>query len=368
MSYSNITENNSPIEEETFIGFVGLQPFNLADAKTHLQRYEFKPRPLDGDEVEIAVSACGICGSDVHQLTNGWKRANYPLIAGHEFIGKVTAVGDLVKNRQIGQRVGVSPVCRSCGDCSQCNSSHSQLCPSKVTTYNGKYKGYSTFGGYSNKVRVQASWAIPIPENISDEEGAPLLCAGITTYLPFKHQNIGQKTSVGIVGIGGLGHLAIQWAKAKKCQKILAVSSSTRKQEDAIKLGATDFVVIDEDGSFDEQFLRSVDVLLICGSGKTTQWGKLTELIKTRGKMVLIDVPDEPILLPAAALVYQHISLIGTFVGSNDDLKEMLQFASETGVRPWIQTVTNTLEGVNGGIKDLIQGKAHYRIVISNQK
>lgn len=209
------------------------------------------------------------------------------------------------------------------------------------------------------------------------------------SYLPFKHQNIGPETSVGVIGIGGLGHLAvsihkiklicigyvklmlhmhqIQWAKAKKCPKVLAISTSTRKQEDAKKLGATDFVVLDKNGNFEDQYARSVDVLLVCGSGKSTNWGKLSELIKTRGKMVLIDVPDEPILLPAASLVYQHISLIGTFVGSNDDLKEMLQFASETGVRPWIQTVENTLEGVNGGIKDLINGKAHYRIVINGE-
>ncbi|KAL7328747.1 hypothetical protein PS15p_206973 [Mucor circinelloides] len=353
--------------QEILTGYAGLEPFVLEDEKTHLQVYEFEPRPLDADEVEIQVSACGICGSDVHQLTNGWKRANYPLIAGHEFIGRVTAVGDQVSNIPLGQRVGVSPVCRSCGDCTQCNSSHSQLCPNKVTTYNGKYKGFSTFGGYANKVRVQAAWAIPIPDNISDEEGAPLLCAGITTYLPFKHQSIGPETSVGIIGIGGLGHLAIQWAKAKKCPKILAISTSTRKQEDATKLGATDFVVLDKDGNFDAQYTRSVDVLLVCGSGKSTNWGKLTEFIKTRGKMILIDVPDEPILLPVAALVYQHISLIGTFVGSNDDLKEMLEFASQTGVRPWVQTVENTLEGVNGGIKDLINGKAHYRIVINGE-
>lgn len=106
---------------------------------------------------------------------------------------------------------------------------------------------------------------------------------------------------------------------------------------------------------------------MVCGSGKSTNWGKLTELIKVRGKMVMIDVPDEQILLPVAALVYSHISLIGTFVGSNDDLKEMLEFASQTGVRPWIETVENTLEGVNGGIKDLINGKAHYRIVINGE-
>ncbi|GAN08196.1 alcohol dehydrogenase-like protein [Mucor ambiguus] len=346
--------------QELFTGYAGLAPFVLEDEKTHLQVHRFEPRPLDADEVEIQVAACGICGSDVHQLTNVSLVTLAIRTSGHEFIGKVTAVGDQVSNIQLGQRVGVSPVCRSCGDCTQCNNSHAQLCPNKVTTYNGKYKGFSTFGGYADKVRVQAAWAIPIPENISDTEGAPF-------YLPFKHQNIGPETSVGVIGIGGLGHLAIQWAKAKKCHKILAISTSTRKQEDATKLGATDFVILDKDGNFEDHYARSVDVLLVCGSGKSTDWGKLSELIKTRGKMVLIDVPDEPILLPAAALVYQHISLIGTFVGSNDDLKEMLEFASQTGVRPWIQTVENTLEGVNGGIKDLINGNAHYRIVIDGE-
>ncbi|KAI8080224.1 alcohol dehydrogenase-like protein [Gilbertella persicaria] len=353
---------------EKFTGYAGLEPFVLKDEKTHLQVYQFEPRPLEDDEVEIKVSACGICGSDVHQLTNGWKRATYPLIAGHEFIGQITAVGSQVRDRYVGQRVGVSPICRSCGDCVECNSAHGQLCPSKVTTYNGNYKGKTTYGGYSDRVRVQGTWAIPIPDNISDQEGAPLLCAGITTFLPFKHHNIDANTSVGIIGIGGLGHLAIQWARAKKCAQILAISTSTRKSQDAYALGATDFVVLDKDGQFDSKYALSVDVLLVCGSGKSTNWGKLAELVKTRGKIVLIDLPDEPISMPAGALSYRHISLVGTFVGSNVDLEEMLAFASETGVRPWIQTVENTLEGVNGGIKDLIQGKAHYRIVIGGRQ
>ncbi|KAI8365528.1 chaperonin 10-like protein [Blakeslea trispora] len=346
--------------QEKFTAYAGLQPFVLEDESTHLQLFHFEPRPLDEDEVEIKVATCGICASDIHQLTNGWKRANYPIVTGHELIGQITAVGDKVQSLQVGQRVGVGPVCRACGACAQCQTQHAQLCPSKVTTYNGNYKGHTTYGGYADRVRVQADWAIPIPDNISSEEGAPF-------YLPFKHHEIDSSKSVGIIGIGGLGHLALQWARAKKCSKVLAISTSTRKRDDAYKLGATDFVLIDKEGQFDNKYAQSVDVLLVCGSGKSTNWGKLAELVKTRGKVVLIDLPDEPISLSLAPLIYRHISLVGTFVGSHGDMKEMLAFASETGVRPWIQTVENTLEGVNGGVKDLIQGKAHYRLVIKGE-
>ncbi|KAI9032594.1 chaperonin 10-like protein [Phycomyces nitens] len=350
---------------EEFKGYAGYEPFVLSDKNTHLKPFSYKPRVLEDDEVEILVSACGICGSDVHQLTNGWKRATYPLMPGHEFVGKVTAVGTQVKDLAIGDRVGVSPVCRSCGECNECKASYGQLCPNKVTTYNGVFKGAQSYGGYGNKVRIQSKWAVKVPSNIEDAECAPLLCAGITTYLPFKHQNINKDTSVGIVGIGGLGHLAIQWARAKECKRVLVVSSSKSKEEEAKKLGATDFATLDEIKT--EPHLQSVDILLVCGSGKSTDWKDLLGLIKNHGKLLLLDIPDEPIPFPAGAFVYRHISIEGSFVGSHEDIKEMLEFASEKNVRPWIQKIGNSLDQVNQGLQDLMNGKAHYRIVITGE-
>lgn len=145
---------------------------------------------------------------------------------------------------------------------------------------------------------------------------------------------------------------------------MLAISTSDRKQQDASELGATDFLVLNEDGSYDPKYQKCVDVLLVCGSGKTTNWTKLVELVKVGGKLVLIDLPEKPLVIEAAPIVYGNVSIVGTFVGSQDDLTEMLEFASKTGVRPWVTTVDNTLEGVNQGVKDLINGKGHYRIVI----
>ncbi|KAF7730004.1 DEAD (Asp-Glu-Ala-Asp) box polypeptide 23 [Apophysomyces ossiformis] len=302
---------------DQFTGYAALQPVVPGNKDTYLQPFKFEPRPLEEDEVEVHVEACGICGSDIHQLTNGWKRATYPLIPGHEFIGTITAVGSAVSELQLGDRVGVSPVCRSCGDCSECKSENGQFCSLKVTTYNGIYKGFKTYGGYAEKVRVQAAWAFKIPENIDSVAGAPLLCAGVTTYLPFKHYNIGKESSVGVVGIGGLGHLAIQWAKAKECKRVIAFSSSTSKADEAKQLGASDFVVIED--SVPKEYLQSVDYLLVCGSGKSTNWSLLLELIKLHGKCVLFDVPEQPLSISPVPFVYRHISLVGSFVGSNDD-------------------------------------------------
>ncbi|GAB5586872.1 hypothetical protein Unana1_01772 [Umbelopsis nana] len=350
---------------EQFVGYAALQPYVKGVKETELQVHTFESRPLNGDDVEIEVSACGICGSDIHQITNGWNRATFPLIPGHEFIGTVVAVGNDVKLLEIGDRVGVSPISGSCGVCKECTSAYGQLCPKKTITYNGLYNGYRTYGGYANKVRVQETWAIKIPENISDEDGAPLLCAGITTYVPFKHHNIGPQDRVGILGIGGLGHLAIQWAKAHNCKQVVVISSSSTKHEEATKLGATDFVLNSPEHL--AKLVKSLDYLLVCGSGPSTDWGQLLDLLDDHGKLILLDLPEQQLQIPATAIVYRHLSIVGSFVGSNVDLVEMLALASKTGVRPWVETVGNTCEEVNNGIKHLMSGKARYRVVISGK-
>ncbi|KAI8328043.1 chaperonin 10-like protein [Chlamydoabsidia padenii] len=349
--------------QEHFIGYAGFQPYHQEDSETHLQRYSFQPRALDDDEVEILVSVCGICGSDIHQLTNDWKKATYPIIPGHEFVGRISAIGKAVESLKINDRVGVSPVCRSCGSCELCKTARGQYCSKRVTTYNGLYKNFQTFGGYANKVRVQADWAIKIPDEISDEEGAPLLCAGITTYTPFKLLNIGPKTSIGVVGIGGLGHLALQWGRAKQCYKIVAVSSSKAKAKEAVELGATEFVSLQEG----LPSYSMVDVLFVCGTGPSTSWGDLMGLVHVSGHVVVLDIPDKPIAVPPSSLIHRQITMVGTYVGSNTDLYDMLQLASQANVRPWIQKIGNTLEEVNQGILDMMAGKAHYRLVICGE-
>ena len=145
---------------------------------------------------------------------------------------------------------------------------------------------------------------------------------------------------------------------------MLAISTSDRKKDDAFALGATDFLVLDKEGGFDARYARSLDFLLVCGSGKDTNWAKLTELIKMRGTLILLDLPELPVQFPAGAICYTHIRFAGSFIGSHEVTKEMLEFASEKNVRPWVTTVENTLEGVNQGVLDLMHGKAHYRIVI----
>lgn len=157
----------------------------------------------------------------------------------------------------------------------------------------------------------------------------------------------------------------MQWAKAKGCKKIVAVSTSSRKAEEAKKLGATNFIALDQ--GIPDDLQKSVDFLIICGSGKSTNWEQLFGLIKTRGKLVLLDLPEQPIPLAPATLIYRHISIVATFVGSHEDLEEMLAFASEKGVRPWVEPVGNSLDEVNRGIEKMANGNAHYRIVISGE-
>ncbi|RUS16787.1 chaperonin 10-like protein [Endogone sp. FLAS-F59071] len=352
-------------QDEQFTAWAALQPYVLEDDSTKLVPWSFTPRPLEDDDAELKVTHCGICGTDIHQLTNGWNRAVYPLVPGHELVGHVTRLGAGVTWLSVGDRVGVSPVSASCGHCQLCTSGHSQLCADKATTYNGVYNGHRTYGGYADRVRVQAKWAVKIPEAIESDVAAPLLCAGITTYLPFKYHNIGESTRVGIVGIGGLGHLAIQWARAKSCPRILVISSSSTKRDESFGLGATEFITLSDPDLTalpTSPYTKSLDVLIITGSSPSTPWPALLNLLDNFGKCVLLDLPEEPIPIPAASLVYRHASLVGSFVGSYEDVAEMLAFAAEKGVRPWIETVP--MAEVNRGLNKVMKGGVRYRVVL----
>ncbi|RUS31328.1 chaperonin 10-like protein [Jimgerdemannia flammicorona] len=385
-----LTPSNMAHQGEQFHAWAALQKYVHSDESTKLVPWSFTPRPLNDDDVEIKITHCGICGTDIHQLTNvstiqsqllllpeismlltlppslqGWNRAVYPLVPGHEFVGHVTHLGSSVTHLKQGDRVGVSPVCASCGGCGLCAGGHAQLCADKVTTYNGTYKGFQTYGGYADRVRVQAKWAVRIPDAIGSDEAAPLLCAGITTYTPFKHHNIGANTRVGIVGIGGLGHLAVQWARAKSCRRILVISSSDSKRAESTTLGATGFITLSDpnlNALPTSPLAKSLDVLFVTGSSATIPWAALLNLVDNLGKVVLLDLPEVPISLPAASLIYRHISLVGSFTGSTEDLEEMLTFAAEKGVRPWIKKVP--MAEVNKGVDMVIKGGVRYRVVL----
>ncbi|KAF8916951.1 hypothetical protein BGZ58_005173, partial [Dissophora ornata] len=233
--------SNIKVCEDTTVSFNGW----ASSGDTILKKFSYHPRPIGPKDVEIEISHCGICGSDIHTITGGWgELKNGPCIPGHEIVGKVVAVGK-DSCHKIDDLVGVGAMVDACGECDECKSGFDQFCSKSAFTYNSTYKdgrGGKTYGGYADRIRVNSEFAFKIPSQISAAEAAPLLCAGITTYAPLKQHGAGPGMRVGIIGIGGLGHLAIQWASAMNCDEVVAISTSDSKREESKKLGATKFV------------------------------------------------------------------------------------------------------------------------------
>ncbi|KAG0248638.1 hypothetical protein BG011_010067 [Mortierella polycephala] len=333
----------------------------------HLKQWSYHPRPLGPKDVEMEISHCGICGSDIHTITSGWgELKNGPCISGHEIVGKVVAKGDS-SHHQIGDLVGVGAMVDSCDDCKECNNGFHQLCLVKGMTYNDTFKdgrGGLTYGGYADRVRVNGEFAFKIPSNISAAEAAPLLCAGVTTYSPLKAHGAGPGKTVGVIGIGGLGHLAIQWAHAMKCDEVVAISTSDNKREESKKLGASKFV----NSKNPEEVAaaaKSMDIIICTSFDKNANWGELLQLVANRGKLVLLALPEAPLSIPANALLSREVSIVGSLIGGKEMVQEMLQFASEHNVRPWIEKMP--MSDANAAIKRMMEGRPRYRIVMETE-
>ncbi|KAF9126653.1 hypothetical protein BGW39_006467 [Mortierella sp. 14UC] len=330
-----------------------------------LKKFSYHPRPLGPKDVEVEISHCGICGSDVHTMTGGWGALSGPCITGHEIVGTVVAAGPQ-SLRQVGDLVGIGAIVDACGECKSCKDGFDQLCEKSVFTYNATYQdGGKAYGGYADRVRVNSEYAHKIPSEISAAEAAPLLCAGITTYAPLKHFGAGPGKRVGVLGIGGLGHLAIQWAAAFKADEVVAISTSDSKREEAKKLGATKFI-----NSRNEEERKSarhsLDILLLTSNADDTNWGELIEYVANHGTLVLLALPEVPtIAVPPSSLLMRHISISGSLIGGRLITQEMLEFAAKHNVRPWIETMP--MSDANGAIKHMREGRPRYRIVMETE-
>ncbi|KAI9258778.1 chaperonin 10-like protein [Phascolomyces articulosus] len=294
------------------------------------QPLEWRELPLkkfEDDDLEISVTHCGICGSDIHTMDSGWGPTDYPCVTGHEIVGVVTKLGKNVMSFSIGDRVGIGAQCGSCDDCKRCNNDQENVCCQHLTTYNSRWKcGDKTFGGHSKFV-------FKIPDALSSEAATVFFCGGVTTYWPLKNHGVNENSHVGIIGVGGLGHFAIQWAKALGAY-VTVFSRSDREREDAKLLGADDYVI-----STDEAALRARDGTfshIMCTSfGDNFAWLLFLGLMEPNGTFIVIDYPEAPLTnIPAGPLIYRQISIVGTALGSPKTTREMLDFAAEKGVKP----------------------------------
>jgi uncharacterized zinc-type alcohol dehydrogenase-like protein len=324
-------------------------------AGAELLPYHYDPGKLGSHQVEIAISHCGICHSDLHLISNDWGISQYPFIPGHEIIGKVAAVGDAVTALAIGQRVGLGWQSNSCGQCEWCSRGMENLCPAAESTCVHRN------GGYADRVRANSRFVIPIPDALESEHAAPLLCGGITVYNPLRNHGVNPSSRVGIIGIGGLGHLAIQFAKVFGAE-VTAFSTSAAKEEEAHSLGAHHFVNSRESKALKE-VAGTLD-LIVSTVNADQDWGVYIQALRPTGTLCFVGVPPSQVAVHAFPLISGLRSISGSPIGSPHRIKEMLDVAARHGVKA--QTESFPMAKANEAIEEVKKNKVRYRAVLAN--
>jgi uncharacterized zinc-type alcohol dehydrogenase-like protein len=344
------------------IAMTTAKAFAAQSATSPLAPYSFErrdPGPLD---VQIEILFCGVCHSDIHTVRNEWGGANYPCVPGHEIVGRVTAVGRDVKKFKAGDMAGVGCMVDSCRECSSCKAGLEQFCLNGMTlTYNSpdKKSGGFTCGGYSTSIVVDEAFTLKISDKLDLAATAPLLCAGITTYSPLRHWKVGKGQKVGVVGLGGLGHMGVKLASAMGADVVL-FTTSPGKTKDAIRLGAKD-VIISKNEDEMKKHAGSFDFILDCVAAKHDINAYL-QMLKLDGSMVLVGAPPEPLEVVAFNLIFPRKSLSGSLIGGIKETQEMLDFCAEHGIVCDIEMIP--IQKINEAYERVIKSDVKYRFVI----
>ncbi|OAL44075.1 GroES-like protein [Pyrenochaeta sp. DS3sAY3a] len=337
-------------------------------AQGNLTWSSFKPKPFNPIDVDIKISHCGICGSDIHTLRSGWGSTHYPACVGHEIVGHIVRVGEQVTTLKIGDRVGVGAQAFSClrADCEECSANMEQHCPRMVGTYNSKYPdGTVSMGGYADYIRVPAHFAIAIPAALPSAAAAPMMCGGITVFSPLKKYGAGPGKKVGIVGLGGLGHFGILFARALGCETVVAISRRRNKVDDAKALGATDYIATSEDDKWARKHARSLDLIISTVSAPDMPLESYLRLLRTNGAFIQVGAPEDKLpQIAAFGLIAKGCTIGGSQIGSPRDIESMLAFAAEKGVRPWVEE--RSMREANRSVVEMEEGKARFRFVLVN--
>lgn len=324
-------------------------------AGAHLLPYKYDPGELHANEIEIKISHCGICYSDIHLIDNDWGFSKYPFIPGHEIVGTVVAMGSNVVDRKIGDRVGVGWQADSCGVCEWCRQGDEHLCAKSQPTCVGRN------GGYADRIRVNSRFTIPVPAVLESENVAPLLCAGITVYSPLRNHGIRPSSRVGIIGIGGLGHLGIQFAKAFGAE-VTAFSTSKDKEKEARELGAHHFLNTQDTGAL-KKIAGSFDFLLSTVSADQ-DWQGYVNALRPKGMLCVVGVPPSPIQIQAFSLLGAQRAISGSPTGSPRDLYEMLDVAARHGVKAITERFA--MSKANDAVAKVKKNQVRYRAVLAN--
>lgn len=334
-----------------------------ADApNTPLKPFSFKRREVGADDVAIDILFCGICHSDLHQINNDWGNSIYPIVPGHEIVGRVSQVGSSVSSFSIGDTVGVGCMVDSCQDCQNCHAHEEQFCEKGcILTYNSKDEalGTMTYGGYSKAIVVNKNFVLRVDSSLDPAKAAPLLCAGITTYSPLKRANVGQNSRVGIIGLGGLGHMAVKIACALGAH-VTVFTTSPHKIEAAHALGAHE-VILSTDDTAMAQYQGKYDLILNTVSAKYDIQPFLN-LLKHDGHFTQVGLPTEPMDISFFPIVFKRLNINGSLIGGIQETQEMLDFCAKHQITSNIEQIKIT--DLNNALKRLQKGDVNYRFVI----
>jgi len=329
--------------------------------KAPLAPFSFDRRQPGEHDVAIDIKFCGICHTDIHQTSDQWGGGVFPMVPGHEIAGIVTAVGGKVTKFKPGQHVGVGCLVDSCRNCVDCKRGEEQFCGVQpVFTYNSLDKeGNNTYGGYSDKIVVDENYVLRIPENLPLDGSAPLLCAGITLYSPLRHWGAGPGKKVGIIGLGGLGHMGVKLAHAMGAE-VTVLSQSLKKQDDGKRLGADHFYATSDPETFTT--LKGQFDLIINTVPAANEWNQYVELLTTNGSLVMVGVPDEPVAIAGFPLIIKRRSVAGSLIGGIAETQEMLDFCGKHNIVSDIEVIS--IQQVNAAYERVLKSDVRYRFVI----
>jgi uncharacterized zinc-type alcohol dehydrogenase-like protein len=335
--------------------------FAAASASSRLAATTIERRSPTSTDVQIEILYCGVCHSDLHFARDEWHFTQYPAVPGHEIVGRVTAVGSGVKKFKVGETVGVGCLVDSCRTCPDCHAGLEQFCASMVMTYGSmdKHLNAPTLGGYAQSIVVTEEFVLRLPANLSPAAAAPLLCAGITTYSPLKHWKVGPGQKVGIVGLGGLGHMGVKFAKAFGAHVVL-FTTSPGKAADALKLGAHE-VVISKDAAQMAAHVGSFDFILDTVSADH-DINALLNLLKRDGNLTLVGAPEKPLPVAAFPLLMRRRSLSGSLIGGLPETQEMLDFCGQHNITSDVEMIR--MDQINEAYERMLRSDVKYRFVI----
>ncbi|KAJ2653241.1 hypothetical protein IWW40_000607 [Coemansia sp. RSA 1250] len=330
-----------------------------------VEPWSYTPRPLGENDVEIKIEYSGICGSDLHTIKEEWSGTSYPAIVGHEIVGKVITKGEKVTHLEEGDMVGVGAQVYGClqADCDPCSRDLDPHCPRSVFTYNAKYPdGQQAHGGYAEAVRVDSNYAIKLPASLDPAYAPPLMCAGTTVFAPMLRKGVKKGDKVGVVGIGGLGHLAIQYASALGAE-VYAFSHSPNKREQCLELGATHFIDTSNKEEV-EGVKRTLNYLFVTSNSQSNQYNEFISWMDFEGQIVLLALPKGQMSFSAGEFIRTEVAITGSLIGGVNVLKKTLEFSAKHNILPIIERFP--MEKINDALGRVDSGQARYRIVLEN--